>query len=77
MTNGELIRQAEEHYYDVLVTADQNLRHQQNLRHTNIGIVVLLSNRWPLVREHTPEIVATIGEIRPGQLLEVANSPLR
>ena len=50
LANGTLIRRAEENGYDVLVTADQNIRHQQNLRHTSVGIVILLSNRWPLVR---------------------------
>ena len=77
LANGALIRQAEGNGYDVLVTADQNIRHQQNLRHTNIGVVVLLSNRWPLVREHTTEIVDAVRQVRPGLLLEVPISPRR
>ncbi len=31
LDNGELIRKAEEEGYDVIVTTDQNIRHQQNL----------------------------------------------
>ena len=77
LANGALIRQAEENGYDVLITADQNLRHQQNLSNANIGIVVLLSNRWPLVREHTMEITDAIRKVQPGQLLEVPISPRR
>jgi hypothetical protein len=32
VTNGELLKLAEEHGYEVFVTTDQNLRYQQNLK---------------------------------------------
>ncbi len=41
--NGELLDLAECEGYDILVTTDQNLRHQQSLESRRIGIVVLLS----------------------------------
>ena len=43
IANGELIRLATEQGYDILITADQNISHQQNTRQSSIGIVVLLS----------------------------------
>jgi hypothetical protein len=41
LENGELLRTAEAEGFDVFVTTNQNLRHQQNLSYRNIGIVAL------------------------------------
>ena len=43
MENGELIRNAEAEGYEVIVTTDQNVRHQQNLAGRGLGIVVLMA----------------------------------
>ena len=40
--NGELLDLTEREGYEVFVTTDQNLRHQQNLTGKRIGIVVLM-----------------------------------
>ncbi|MDE0109361.1 MAG: hypothetical protein OXN96_16235 [Bryobacterales bacterium] len=45
--NGELLALAEREGYEVFVTTNQNLRHQQNLTGRQIGIVVLLATAWP------------------------------
>ena len=45
--NGELLRRAEE-LFDILITADQNLRYQQNLSGHKLAILVLPSNQVPL-----------------------------
>jgi hypothetical protein len=39
--NGELLTLAEKAGFEVLVTTDQNLGYQQNLKSRNIAIVVL------------------------------------
>ena len=75
LTNGELIQLAAQQGYDVLITADQNITHQQNTRQSGIGIVVLLSNRWPLVRAHTDTIVRAVHTVGPGETLTVPISP--
>lgn len=41
--NGELLDLAEQLDYEILITTDQNLRHQQKLEGRRIGIVVLCS----------------------------------
>ncbi|MDE0053079.1 MAG: hypothetical protein OXT64_02325 [Gammaproteobacteria bacterium] len=71
MENGELIREAEEEGYGVIVTTDQNIRHQQNLTDVRLAIVVLLSPAWPRVQHRTAEIRQAIEEVGPGELLEV------
>ena len=44
--NGELLRNAEESGFDVLVTADKNIRYQQNLAGRRIALVILTQLRW-------------------------------
>jgi hypothetical protein len=60
LSNGELLRSAEEAGLDVLVTTDKNLGYQQNLTDRNIAIVVLGRNWWSIVKVVLPQIVAAI-----------------
>ncbi len=58
--NGELLDLVEREGYEVLVTTDQSLRHQQNLACRRIGIVMLLSADWLQVSLRALEIDAAI-----------------
>ena len=69
--NGELLDLAEREQYEVLLTTDQSLRHQQSLEHRQVGIVVLLANAWPRVRLHAKEIREAIAVVQPGEVIEV------
>ena len=69
--NGELLELAEQEGYEVLVTTDQSLRHQQNLAGRKIGIVVLLATAWPEIRLRTSEICRAVAAVRPGEVIEV------
>ena len=71
--NGELLDLAEHDGYDVLVTTDQSLPHQQNLARWRVG--VLLSTDWSGVRLCTGEIARAIEAVRPGQAVEVRIRP--
>ena len=71
LENGNLISKAEEEGYEVMVATDQNMRHQQNLTGSSLGIVVLMSTAWPRVQHRTKEIRDAIEDVRPGQVLEV------
>ena len=71
LDNGELIQKAEQEGYDVIVTTDQNMQHQQNLADRRIAMVVLLSTAWPRVQHRTEEIRKAIEEVQPGELREV------
>lgn len=46
LTNGELLKVAEEAGFEVLLTTDKNLRFQQNLQGRTLAIVVLSNSRW-------------------------------
>ena len=48
LKNGELLRVAADASFDVLVTADRNLRFQQNLSQARLGIILLVARVMPL-----------------------------
>jgi hypothetical protein len=65
LENGELLNAAEA-VFDVMVTADQNIRYQQNLAGRKLALVVLGSNIWPIVRRHAATIAAKVDAATPG-----------
>ena len=74
LSNGALLRQAEEAGFDVVVTADKNMRYQQSLKDRNIALVVLSTPQWPVVRLHLEKIAAAVDAAIPGSYIEVALS---
>lgn len=68
--NGELLRRAEE-LFDILITADQNLRYQQNLSGHKLAILVLPSNQVPLVTRLVPVVETLLTTIQPGMVVDV------
>jgi hypothetical protein len=56
LRNGALLDHAEMDGYRLLVTTDQNLRHQQNLNERTIAIMVLLAASWPRIQQRTDDI---------------------
>ncbi len=54
------------------VTADKNMRYQQNLLNRNIAIVVLgTAQLTPVLRLHVESIKAAINRAEPGSYIEV------
>jgi len=70
LTNGYLLHMAEEKF-DLLLTTDQNLKHQQNLSQRKIAIVVLTTTSWPKIKKRTAEIIEAISVISPGDYIEL------
>jgi hypothetical protein len=67
VTNGDLIRLAEEEGCELLITTDTNLRYHQNLPSCSITILVLTTTSWPRIRQITSEIeVLVVAIIRAG-----------
>ena len=71
LSNGDLLDAAEAHGFDVLLTTDKNLRHQQNLAGRKIAIVVLANSRWRLIRPLLAEIASAVNAVTPGSYTEV------
>ena len=71
LTNGDLLAEAEQAGFDVLVTADKNMSYQQNLTGRRIALVVLSTPQWPLVKLHLDKIAAAVDVATPGSFAEV------
>lgn len=76
LSNGDLLAEAERAGFDVLLTADKNIRYQQNLSGRRIAIVVLSTPQWPVVRLHSERIAAAVSAATPGSYTEV-NIPFK
>ncbi len=71
LRNGDLISQAEASNFEVLVTTDQNLKYQQNLRHRRLAVVVLLSTSWPKIQARISAVVKGVDDATPGSYVEI------
>ena len=71
ISNGALLLRAEEEGYELFITTDQRMEYQQNLIGKRLAVIVLLSNRWTLVRDRTEEIAEAVNGIGPGQLRHI------
>ena len=71
LRNGNLLDNAERENYEIMITADQSMRYQQNLEHRRIAIIVLLSNKWPRILSKVEAIRVALSGIQPGELREV------
>jgi hypothetical protein len=74
VSNGELLAEAERAGFDLLLTADKNMRYQQNLKGRKIAHVVSSTPQWPLVRLNLNKIAAAVDAAAPGSYTEVAIS---
>jgi predicted nuclease of predicted toxin-antitoxin system len=64
--NGELPQSAERQF-GVFITADQNLRYQQNLAGSSIAILELSTNDLRRIQAAAVLICSTIDALQPGQ----------
>jgi hypothetical protein len=68
--NGALLSLAEP-VFDVFITADRNLRYQQNLAGRKISIVELPTNRLSEVEKLVPELLGVLTRIKSGEYVEM------
>ena len=66
LKNGELLDAAQAASFDVLITADQSLRYQQNLSTRQIAIIELPTNRLRQVAQYAAQVNALLTNILPG-----------
>ena len=66
LTNGALLDEAESAGFEILITADKNLRYQQNLGGRKIALVVLGNPQWPVLRQHAERVVLAVNAAQPG-----------
>ena len=71
LVNGEVLDAAERGRFDVFLSGDQNLRHQQRVTGRTLAIVVLSSNAWPVIQQSPAPIIQAVADAAPGSYTEV------
>ena len=71
--NGELLRLMLTDKFEALLTVDQNLPFQQNLRASGICVVVAVArtNRVKELRPLLPKILEALARVKPGEFITV------
>ncbi|MFZ3354352.1 MAG: hypothetical protein WA268_26185 [Xanthobacteraceae bacterium] len=68
--NGRLLSAAELEC-DAMITMDQSIRYQQNRAGRQLGIIVLPTTNWRRIQLHQREILSTINNLHPGEIVEL------
>jgi predicted nuclease of predicted toxin-antitoxin system len=68
--NGELLRRAEAQF-DLFITADQNIRYQQNLSGRTIRIIELSTNKLRRLIAAKDLIQSALSGIKPGEFVQI------
>jgi len=76
LRNGVLLRVAVDARFEVLITADNALRSQQNLPAIGIAVVLItgVRNRLRDLRPLMPRVLQALRTVRKGELAEVVGS---
>lgn len=76
LKNGRLLDAAESAGFAVLITADQEILHQQDLRKRQISILVLCgpTNRLADLERLIPAALSALTVIKPGEVVEARNA---
>lgn len=76
LKNGALLAAASGDF-DVLVTADRNMRYQQNARQLPIAVIVMLArdNTYPTLNLLTPVLMEKIAVIGKDEFAEIGTRP--
>jgi hypothetical protein len=71
LTNGELLRVAEEAGFEVLLTTDTS-----HLRGRKLAVVILTKNWWALIEPRMNAVAAAINSVKPGEyfLIDIPNA---
>jgi predicted nuclease of predicted toxin-antitoxin system len=69
ISNGDLLDRAEAAGFQVLVVADKNFQHQQNLQGRRIAILELWTNHRPTLEKNFERIRAASESIVAGQFI--------
>jgi hypothetical protein len=71
LVNSDLLNAAEAAGFEVFLTADKNLRYQQNLTGRKIAIVVIGNAQWRVLRHYVERVVLAVDDATPGSYAEV------
>jgi predicted nuclease of predicted toxin-antitoxin system len=58
MTNGKLLDAAEAAGFQIMITADRNIRAQQRLAGRKIALVIITTNHWDTIRDNAGSVIS-------------------
>jgi len=67
MSNGDLLDRGEAEEFHLLIVADKNFQHQQNLQGRRIAILELWTNHRPTLEKHFQRILGAAESAVAGQ----------
>ena len=70
LENGALLAAAE-NSFNLFITTDQQLRHQQNLTGRKLSILVLTTTSWPRMNKHVSRILDALAKMSAGEYREI------
>jgi hypothetical protein len=71
--NGELLKLMVAERFETLLTVDQNIEFQQNVRASGIGVLVVLAqtNRLKELRPLVPQMLDALTKLTSGELIKI------
>jgi hypothetical protein len=69
LRNGDLLARAQ-FEFDLLITTDRSLRHQQNLTASALAILILPTTSWPRLRAVATRIAEFASALQAGEIRE-------
>jgi predicted nuclease of predicted toxin-antitoxin system len=66
-SDADVLQSAEKENYDVFITTDKNIVHQQNLKKLKIQVYTLPTTSWPKLKGQAEKIVSEIRNLVPGR----------
>ncbi len=72
LRDGDLLRAAERDGFDVLITSDKNIRHQNRLGGMRIAVLELGTNHWPTLQLHAAIVSLALADLGQGEYRLVA-----
>lgn len=79
VVNGKLLDLAETDGFNVVLTADANIKHQQNFSARNIAILIVraFNNRLSTHLEMILDVKDALIAIRPGEIVEIFHADFK
>lgn len=71
LTDRELLDRAEASGFDLLITTDRNLKHQQTLEGRALSILVLSTTSWPRIRPRATAVGQAVATMESGDYREL------
>lgn len=71
LTNGDLLSAAEADGFEAMITADRNIRYQQNLAGRRIALIELSTSHWETIRDNIADLLAAIESATPGSYVTI------